>query len=338
MQKVIGTIRRMAGSPEPSAPTDDLLTRFFVGKDESAFEDLVRRYGPMVYGVCLRVLGHHQDAEDAFQATFLMLVRKGKTIRRHKCVSAWLYRVAYRLALTQRARTKNRAPEQLMEVAGAIEPVDPAWLELRSALDEEVQRLPGHYRSVLVLCALEGKSYDAAADQLGCPRGTVAVRLLRAREMLKKRLVRRGLIGAATSLTAQVTLPQAMANVPAALAAATSSAAVANAFSAATTAIPAGASSLLSVMARQYWRERCQIALILLAAVAITGATVSGGAQARMREDHLQQYSSGQVPNRSVAKAPASSVAPAAQQKPLANQGGQLNGQGTSWNLNLTTK
>jgi RNA polymerase sigma factor (sigma-70 family) len=255
----------------------------------------------MVYGVCLRVLGHHQDAEDAFQATFLMLVRKGKSIRRRKCISAWLYRVAYRLALTQRARVKNRVPEALSEFVGAIEPVDPAWLELRSALDEEVQRLPGHYRSVLVLCALEGKSYEAAADQLGCPRGTVAVRLLRAREMLKKRLVRRGLIGAAASLTAQTALPQAMAIVPPTLTTSTAAAAMALSSGAGLLTASVGAASLVRAAAREYWRERCRLALVALAVIGVLGAGASGGAQARFGGHWSEKSTSTAAANRNFA-------------------------------------
>jgi RNA polymerase sigma factor (sigma-70 family) len=306
-----------------------------VGKNEQAFEDLVRRYGPMVYGVCLRVLGHHQDAEDTFQATFLMLVRKGNSIRRRKSISAWLYRVAYRLALTQRARSKNRVPEPLNEFLGAIEPVDPAWLELRSALDEEVQRLPGHYRSVLVLCALEGKSYDDAASQLGCPRGTVAVRLLRAREMLKKRLVRRGLIGAATALAAQNALPHAMANVPPALVMSTSSAACAVASGASLDVAPMGAAALVRAATRRYLRERCQVVAFVAAAVGIIGAGFSSEVFSRNAGSGAQSPPFVQSSNQNLASTafPAANPRVPPQPKPAA----PLNGPANKWHLNPTT-
>jgi RNA polymerase sigma factor (sigma-70 family) len=175
---------------------DGQLLECFVNRREpTALEALVRRHGPMVWGVCRRLLDNHHDAEDAFQATFLVLVRKAASIRCGAKVGNWLYGVAHQTALKARAmRSKRKARERPM--ADVPEPTvsqkDP-WSDLQPLLDEELSRLPDKYRTVLVLCELEGKAVREAARQLGCPQGTVASRLARARTMLAKRLARHGL-------------------------------------------------------------------------------------------------------------------------------------------------
>src|SRR5262249_50736131 len=146
-------------------------------RDETAFELLVWRHAPLVLGVCRRVLRQEADVEDAFQATFLVLVRKGSAITRSGSVASWLARVAYRVALKANAAGRA-APEQLPEhlpATGCPGPVAEATSrELGSLLDRELDLLPERYRAPLVLCCLEGKSQDEAARELGCPRGTVA--------------------------------------------------------------------------------------------------------------------------------------------------------------------
>jgi RND family efflux transporter MFP subunit len=177
----------------------ELLDRFVSRGDEAAFELLVWRHQRLVFGVCRRVLGDTHDAEDAFQAAFLVLARKGHSIGRGDRLPGWLYKVAHRCALDMRAaRTRLTRREQPLtpadEPAQPVEPCDPAERdELRAVLDEEVGRLPDAFRAPTVLCYLAGKSLDEAAAQLGCPRGTVASRLARARERLRTRLARRGL-------------------------------------------------------------------------------------------------------------------------------------------------
>src|SRR5262249_47021089 len=151
--------------------------RFFGRREEQAFLEILERHGPMVYGVCLRVLAHRQDAEDAFQATFLTLVRKGSAIRQRGSLPVWLHRVAFRLALTQRSRLHRNPTDPLPPNLADDSHHDDAGKELRDALDAEVQRLPAKYRNVLVLCGLQGRSYDEAAKELRCPKGTVAIRL-----------------------------------------------------------------------------------------------------------------------------------------------------------------
>jgi RNA polymerase sigma factor (sigma-70 family) len=175
-------------------PDAQLLDRFVERRDEVAFELLVWRHGPMVLGVCRRILQNPHDAEDAFQASFFTLARKADSIARRDSVGAWLYRVAYRIALRARARRARLAQREqplgdLPVAEVGCEPADLlAWRELRPVLDAEISRLPEKYRAAFVLCYLEGKTNEQAAEQLGCPKGTVLSRLSRARERLRKRL------------------------------------------------------------------------------------------------------------------------------------------------------
>src|SRR5215831_2854286 len=130
-----------------------LLERFLSRREEAAFEVLVRRHGPMVLGVCHRVLHNSHDAEDAFQATFLVLVRKAASIVPREMVGNWLYGVAYRTALeASRAMAKRRAKEKQVSECPRRETANDVWAELRPVLDQELDRLPDKYRVVLVLC------------------------------------------------------------------------------------------------------------------------------------------------------------------------------------------
>ncbi|HKB40349.1 MAG TPA: sigma-70 family RNA polymerase sigma factor [Gemmataceae bacterium] len=174
-----------------------LLDRFVARRDEAAFALLVRRFGPMVLGVCRRVLGNEHDAEDAFQATFLVLARKGAVVRPRDKVGNWLYGVACRTAREARVMAARRVRRE-KPLAALPEPsaaaADGSWL---AALDAEVERLPEKYRLPIVLCELQGKTLRQAAEQLGCPEGTVAGRLSRARNLLAEQLRRRGVTSAA---------------------------------------------------------------------------------------------------------------------------------------------
>jgi erythromycin esterase len=201
-------------------PDGELLRRFAAGRDQAAFAALVRRHGPMVLCVCRRVLGSWHDAEDAFQATFLVLARKAGTPAWQSSVANWLYLVAYRLARKARAQAAGRAVRERR--ATAREGVDAAeemtWRELRAVLDEELARLPERYRAPLVLCCLEGTTRDEAARRLGWPLGTLKKRLHRGRELLQSRLTRRGLALSAALFTPLLAQGGARAAVPAALA------------------------------------------------------------------------------------------------------------------------
>jgi RNA polymerase sigma factor (sigma-70 family) len=204
----------------------NLLRRFLTRRDEAAFASLLRRHGPMVYGVCQRVLGDHADADDAFQATFLVLVRKAAGIRKHESVGSWLHGVASRIARQARISAARRRDHERQapimpsrdEIAAVV------WRDIRPLLDEELERLPEKYRAPLVLCYLEGKSHEEAAQQLGWPNGTVCGRLARGRDLLRGRLIRRGLTLSAP-LFATALAEEAIAALPVALLGSTTTAA-----------------------------------------------------------------------------------------------------------------
>jgi RNA polymerase sigma factor (sigma-70 family) len=171
-----------------------LLERFLRQGDETAFAQLVQWHGPMVLGVCRRVLRHTQDAEDACQATFVVLAQKAAAIDCRESVGHWLYTVAYRIALRLKRRTTRRSQRQrpldeaLDGQPGSAPPEQAVARELRQWLDAELQQIPEKYRTAFMLCHLEGKTSEEAAAYLGCPRGTVQSRIGRARERLRARL------------------------------------------------------------------------------------------------------------------------------------------------------
>src|SRR5262249_49644610 len=151
---------------------------------------LLQRHGPMVLGVCRRVVGDSHAAEDAFQATFLVLARRAAAIRKQESVGSWLFGVAQRIAMQARApAAAQRERERQAATMPRSEPLDElTWQELRAVLDEEVGRLPEKYRAAVVLCHLEGKTYEQAARELGCPKSTLAKRVGKAHELLRGRL------------------------------------------------------------------------------------------------------------------------------------------------------
>ncbi|MBY0526985.1 MAG: sigma-70 family RNA polymerase sigma factor [Gemmataceae bacterium] len=194
LNTVLTHIRQWIGTPATDELSDgQLLERFLAQRDQTAFAAIVERHGAMVQGVCRRVLHDAHEADDAFQATFLVLVRKAKSIVRQESLGSWLYGVAYRVSLRARAQADRRQVHCAeVEDVPATETNGDGWSDLRPVLDEEVSRLPEKYRQPVVLCYLEGKPYEEAARQLGWPAGTVAGRLARARDLLRKRLTRRG--------------------------------------------------------------------------------------------------------------------------------------------------
>ena len=172
-----------------------LLDRFVATRDEVAFGALVARHGPMVLGICRGVLDDPHDVEDAFQATFLVLVRKAKGLRDRDLLGQWLYGVARRVALRARADSSKRRARERPDCEVEAEPVATLNAELRELqvlIREEVDRLSSNDRMAVVLCYLEGLTHEEAADRLGWPVGTVKGRLARAREKLRERLTRRG--------------------------------------------------------------------------------------------------------------------------------------------------
>jgi RNA polymerase sigma factor (sigma-70 family) len=177
-------------------PDRDLLESFLAGRDEAAFAALVRRHGPMVLGVCRRLVGHEHDAEDAFQAVFLVLARRAAHVARRELLANWLYGVARRTALEMRKRTLRRqsrerqVPDMPEPAAG---PDAETSRELEAVLDRELGRLPDKYRVPIVLCDLQNRSRKEAAAQLRIPEGTLSSRLATGRQQLARRLARRGL-------------------------------------------------------------------------------------------------------------------------------------------------
>jgi RNA polymerase sigma factor (sigma-70 family) len=265
-----------------------LLERFVASGDEAAFEVLVWRHGPMVLGVCRRVLRKHHDAEDAFQATFLALARQAGSIGKRASLGSWLYQVA--------CRTARRAGRQARKHTGETVPLDSlpapvetdpvAWRELRLALDEELLRLPEKYRSPLVLTYLEGLTNHEVALQLGCPAGTVSTRLARGRALLRSRLLRRGvaLAGTGVAMLAQVC---PAATVPASLARATTVSAAAVARSqVAVPVVVALAKGVLKMSTINQCKAAAALVLLLGAVAAaglLTGAPPGGRSKAAGR-------------------------------------------------------
>lgn len=201
----------------------ELLGLFLDQSGQSAFETLVIRHGPMVLGTCTRVVGNEHDAEDAFQAVFLVLVRKGHDLRNRENIGDWLYGVAHNIALKARenALRKQRKERLVALKPDALISADNDWQELRDILDEELIRLSAKCREAIVLCDLEGKSRQETARQLGIPEGTVSSRLTTGRRQLAERLARRGLSLSGGTLATLLAQNAASASVPLPLVAST---------------------------------------------------------------------------------------------------------------------
>lgn len=216
LSAILGHLHRAVRVGDNLSRSDaDLLSRFVDAHDELAGEALVRRHAFLVWNVCRRILHEDSNAEDAFQAVFLTLVRKAHTIGQRASVASWLHKVAYRIALEARRQAVRRSAREVpvMEHHLSRPGDDAALRELRPVIDEEVCRLPEKYRAPVVLCYLQGKSNAQAARELGCPSGTVVTRLAWARRRLRKRLVQRGLsattgiLGAALFRRAEAAAP-----------------------------------------------------------------------------------------------------------------------------------
>ncbi len=205
-------VKALAAQSLRGASDPELLRKFVKDNDEAAFRVIAERHGPMVLGVCRRALHCAHDADDAFQATFLVFARKAATIRKSASLGSWLHGVALRIAAKiQRERTRRQRREQSARTPAVATPVDAlTWAEVKCGLDEEMQRLPAQYREVLILCYLEAKTRDEAAQQLGLKVGTVHGRLERGRKLLAERLSKRGLMLSA-GLVAVAVAPDTLA-------------------------------------------------------------------------------------------------------------------------------
>jgi RNA polymerase sigma factor (sigma-70 family) len=291
---VLRGIERIFNQGSLTGLSEGQLVRQFAAGDEGAFEALIVRHGPTVLGVCRRMLPDARDVEDAFQATFLVLLRKAGGLRDPEAISPWLYGVAGRVAARIRARAARRSAEERKGARPQVTQPDRdlEQRELRALLDEEIQRLPEKYRRPVVLCYVEGRTHEEAARKLRCSAGSLRGRLDRARRKLQDRLVRRGVAPAAALAALAVGGDATAAAVPAPLVAAT----VATLARAATaTAVSTTASTAALELADGVFRSmvvaKLRLAASFLAAAAIILAAgtawlmVLGGSFAREGRD-----------------------------------------------------
>jgi RNA polymerase sigma factor (sigma-70 family) len=292
----------MAAEALAALPDAALLKRFLATREEAAFQALLLRHGPMVLRVCRRTLSAEHDAEDAFQATFLVLAREARAIRKHTSLASWLHGVAYRVARDARKSCERRRTH---EEAAASEPAaastdDVGWKELRSILDEELMSIPERWRAPLVLCYLEGLTQDEAAVRLGQTKSTFRRNLERGRERLCCRLTRRGVTLSAALLAPLLSEGTVSAAVPAALAETTTRSAAALAGGQAA----AGASAQSLVLAQRFvtvtFLDKAKFAGVLLLAVLAAGI---GGAGSVWKPDVV-------TPRAATVQAPADSARP----------------------------
>lgn len=269
---------RLRVAPALGEETSDgqMLHRFLTQGDETAFAVLMQRHGPMVLGICGRLLVESADVEDAFQATFLVLVRRAASVRKRESVGSFLHGVALRIAHRIRSQAQQRRLHERQVPPLPSTSLDPVlWCDLRSVLDEELDRLPEKYRAPLVLCYLEGKTHEEAARQLGWTNGTVCGRLARARNLLRGRLVRRGLTLSTTALPAILTESALSAPVPAILAGETLGAVLFHTGQANAGILPARVMGLTEETVQALVRDKVNSALIVTLSVALlAGAAV----------------------------------------------------------------
>src|SRR5437870_2875823 len=217
MTEVIQRLRGAVFLRDGAGLSDSQLLEAYISRrEEAALAAVVQRHGPMVWGVCRRVLRNYHDAEDAFQATFLVLVRRAASIASPELLANWLYGVAHQTAMKARATVAKRKvrERQVTEMPEPASIKQDLWNDLQPLLDQELSRLPDIYRVVIVLCELEGKTRKEAARHLGLPEGTVGSRLARARVMMAKRLAQRGVVLSGGALAAVLAHNVASAGVP----------------------------------------------------------------------------------------------------------------------------
>jgi len=269
---VLGQLSKLLESrPADKLCDEELLERFAVRHDEEAFAALLERHGPLVLRVCRRVLHESHDAEDAFQATFLVLARRARAIRKRKALGCWLHGVAYRVA----ARLRSTAARRPVSEANVVRPTpaDPAaeasWREVCAVLHEELARMAEKYRAPLLLCGLEGKTRDEAAQHLGWSLGTFKRRLEQGRNLLRARLARRGLTLSAVLLASL--LSEKASAVPEALA--TAAVQSARRFAEGSPGIPVRVGALSDWLIRALLVTRCKMAsALLLVSLIMVGA------------------------------------------------------------------
>jgi RNA polymerase sigma factor (sigma-70 family) len=309
LTEVVQYLRGAALGRDGAGLTDGkLLERFVNERDQAAFAALVRRHGPMVWGVCRRTLGAHHDAEDAFQATFLVLVRRADTVLPREMLANWLYSVALQTARKARAlaaRHKTRE-RQVMDMPEPAATEHRLWSDLRPILDEELGRLPDKYRIAIILCDLEGTTHREAARQHKIPEGTLSGRVKRGRALLAKRLTRRGLAVTSVTLVAALAQQVASAGAPANLVVSTIKAA--GLFGAAQTAVSEGISSqavfLAGAILKAMTLNKAKLVLVLLMGACLVTAAVGLAAKQALKAPDEQS------PKLDVAVAPVMQTTP----------------------------
>jgi RNA polymerase sigma factor (sigma-70 family) len=271
-----------------------LLGRFLERREGAVFEVIVDRHGPMVWGVCRRVLRDHHDAEDAFQATFLVLARKASSVLPRERLGNWLHGVAFQTAMNARVmRAKRWAREtQVPDMPEPMAEPDDLRDALAESLDRELSRLPEKYRIPLVLCELEGQTHREAAEQLGWPIGTVSSRLSRAKAMLASRLSRRGLALSVGSLAVMLAQESASAGMPTKLIGSTAKAA--SLFAARAGVVSAEVAALTREVMKMMLLGKLKIGVVMLlvaSAVAAGGTALAFQAQKTepSQKDDLQR-------------------------------------------------
>jgi RNA polymerase sigma factor (sigma-70 family) len=278
---VLRYIRRVSRAASADDSDRTLLQRFVRHGDAEAFAHLVRRHGPMVLGVCRRVLRDGHDADDAFQGVFLLLVRKAGSLRRPEQLGPWLHGVAHRVAVKARGLglRRSRCEEPLPDLPAPPSADDLIWRDLRPVLDDAVRSLPLKYRGPFVLCYLQGMTHAEAARHLGCPPGTIATRLSRARDQLRARLLRRGVTLSAGALAAALAT-RAEAAVPPALLGNLAPSAV----------ISSHVTALTEGVCKAMLMEKLRFVVMALVAAVAAGAIVmgyrSGAAEPPSAENH----------------------------------------------------
>jgi RNA polymerase sigma factor (sigma-70 family) len=323
---VVRTIRRLAATL-PAAQLSDaqFLERFAGQRDEAAFAALVRRHGPLVLGVCRRVLRDWHDAEDAFQATFITLARQAGSLRRPESLGPWLHGVASRTAVRARSRAARRRVCERQAAATRATVVEPpddlVWQDLRPVLDEAVAALPEPCRIPVVLCYLQGRTVSEAARELGWPRGTVATRLAQARHRLRARLASRGLAVSAGALAVALSSKAVLARPPVSLLVCTARAATA----AAGHGIAAGAGPAMAAALAQGGKAmlvtRVKVVAALLAAVGLAACGVGlYGQRATEKDSQSSAVREPEQPRKADAATQAVRVAATVNGKPILSE------------------
>jgi RNA polymerase sigma factor (sigma-70 family) len=292
MENLLKQLRKVLAPRGKTGESDgELLERFFASHDDAAFELLVWRHHRMVLGVCSRILADSNDVEDAFQATFLVLARKGRSIRRRGSLSSWLFGVARRVALEASRSTRQFPPSRVTPVSSPDPGDELMRQESRGIIDEELGRLPEKYRAPVVLCYLEGMTYAEAGQHLGCSNGTISTRLTRARELLRTRLAGRGLAVSAGSLAAWLGANAASAGAPQSLVISTIRSATSLAAGQATGVISAHVAALTEGVVKAMFLAKLKSATMILGtsavlfAVAVTCTALAGGQAQRLEPD-----------------------------------------------------